>query len=261
MDGSRRRWRPGVAVLVLVLFGAGALGASPARATITFFMEWTSTSSDEAASQASLGTPDYVGKPGDQVALTLYVGLDEGEWLSTYGVSVEWDQDFGDELDLLSVSEEPMIVVGGAVLRHITPSLGAIVESDIETIGTVRTFEAFTLGPALEGGPSTSALVLGTLQFELTDWLETDGLDVFVGFFDVGIDGAVGCPPVPPAEGEEPEECIPEELVFALIDDRVALEGASVSSVPEPQSVFLAAAAVGTLAMLRARRLRAVEPR
>lgn len=245
----RRAIATGLAATLAV--ACGLVLPDSARAEIRLFMEWTDTSSDAPDSLASLGTPDYVGVEGDVVALTLFLGLDDGDWVSAYSVSLEWDNDLGDELDLLSISEVPFLSAGGAILTHFDIGQGFVAESDIESVGTVQNFEAQTLSLGIQGGPDTQRLELATLQFALTSTLETDGDDLRLGFFDSGVDEVLGCPPIDPEQ-----ECLPEEAVYAVVGDAVALSPASVSLVPEPGAGALVASVLVGVGVLRRRALR-----
>lgn len=217
--------------MVSVAFAPGL--AREAAASVEIGLEWVATSSVNPISTGTLGTPDYVGLPGDVVTAELVVSLGPGDTLSVVATSLEWDLDLKDELDLILASEPPSIAFpNGALLTPITPEPSGSQESDATQPGFVQTFETGTLTPPFAEG--SVMFSIGTLEFELTTNLETDGHDLFPLFDGLGVDGA-------------------SDEFFMDIGPSVVFHPASVNLVPEPGGALLVGWALLGLASVRRR--------
>ncbi len=164
------------------------LAGSPAVAALTSFeLRWTAT--DHPGTGGSPGSPfrtaidptagasTIAAEPGDRLTLEVIMHIGSAG-VSAYGVSVEFDRDLRDELDLVSVVE-----LHHPWLPAIAPTL-TVVESDSSTPGGVYGLDGFTLGL----GPVDTSVVIARLVFEVND-PDFDRGDVAVGLFDPGIDG------------------------------------------------------------------------
>lgn len=159
--------------LVVALSTVIFLTANAWAAAVSF--EWTATSGS-----GSPGSNFIFAAPGDQLTLDILLTAD-AEGVSSYGISMEFDNDFGNELNLLEATER----LPGGFQFHLTPGVAATVESDALTVGRVDTFEAATFG----AGPNSTTFVIGQVRFLATANLATDGSDIFAGLFNSGIDG------------------------------------------------------------------------
>jgi hypothetical protein len=157
-----------------VALNVGIFLAPNAWAAIVSF-EWTATTGS-----GSPGSNFILAAPGDQLTLDILLTADAGG-VSRYGISIEFDDDFGNELNLLNATE----LLPGGFLFNLTPGVAGTVESDALTVGRVDTFEAGTFGD----GPVSTTFVIGQVQFLATANLATDGPDIFAGLFNTGIDG------------------------------------------------------------------------
>jgi hypothetical protein len=153
---------------------AGILLAPNVWAAAVSF-EWTATTGS-----GSPGSNFILAAPGDQVTLDILLTAD-ASGVSSYGISMEFDNDLGNELNLLNATE----LLPGGFLFNLTPGVAGTVESDASTVGRVNTFEAATFG----AGPVSTTFVIGQVRFLATASLVTDGSDIFAGLFNSGIDG------------------------------------------------------------------------
>jgi hypothetical protein len=151
------------------------LSVSPAGAAPTLSLVFVSTTGG-----GSPGAQTIAAAPGDLLTLELRLGADEAG-VSSYGISLEFGADLGDELDLVAVVED--LPAGFDV--NLTPGVIASQESSPLDRGRVLTFEAATLGD----GPTSTSFAVGTIQFRVTDNVATDGPEIAAGFINPGVDG------------------------------------------------------------------------
>jgi hypothetical protein len=201
-----------------ILFGL-ALGAAPgaARAVPIVELVWVATTGTGSAGGATIAAA-----PGDVLTGEIRVTGDVG--ISSYGLSLEFDLDLGDELDVDSVTE----LTPPGFAFSFTPGVALVQESTAFQRGRVLTFEAATLGV----GPA--AFVVGHVVFTVGAGVASDGPDLFLGLFHAGVDGLFD------DDGQD---------LAALADFR----SATVNAIPEAASAALLALGVLGLA-LRARR-------
>lgn len=93
-------------------------------------------------------------------------------------ISVEFDQDLGDELDLVSATEAFF------PLSPLTFGIEGSQESQAGQSGLLLTFEGFSA----TAGPVATTFTLATVVFQVTANVATDGADVFTGALNAGFD-------------------------------------------------------------------------
>jgi len=193
----------GLAALALAAFLAG-----PQRAAATPIVDIVFVRHNGAAITP---TDTIAASPGDQLVAELRVTADAAG-IRSYAISLHFDTDFADELDL-----------GGSVVELLpapfgvnsTPGVAFIQESTALRIGRVLTCEAaMASGP----GPVSGTFAACQIPFEVTSNVATDGRDLFSGFFNTGVDR------------------IQDNNGFPLTPTFL---GATVNAVPEPSTLAL----------------------
>lgn len=157
--------------LVLVL-GAGAV---PAQASPIVELLFTSLNGAPIAAAASVAA-----QPGDRLGASLLVRADAAG-VSSYSISLRFDSDLRDELDLLVATE----VVSPAFEIDLSEGPVSIQESSSLLAGEILSFAALSLGP----GIADARFEIAALEFEVTGNLATDGADVLTGLFNASVDG------------------------------------------------------------------------
>ena len=216
---ARGRWRVVLAVLALVWLQAATPGA--AQAVLAVDLVWISKNDVDIP-----GTDLVEANPGDTLVLEIRITVDEAG-VGLYSLSVAFDEDGTDELDLVSTVEfEP------AGLMNLTSGIELEVDSSNGIGGRAEGFEAVTLGT----GPANITLPIGQITFVVTDNVAADGddlegsiLTLFDGYED-NFNNFVGVADLP-------------NPAFSP----------GFAAVPEPNRALLAAAALATLAILRSR--------
>ena len=97
------------------------------------------------------------------------------EGISSYGISIQFDVDLADELDLQSAVET--LPLGFDI--NFSPGVDGTQESDASQIGEILTFEAATLA----FGPADLSFEIGVIEFLVTSNVATDGVDIEGGLF------------------------------------------------------------------------------
>jgi hypothetical protein len=151
-----------------------ALGATRAQAAPIVSIVFTSQNGVPIAPSSAA-----IAAPGDTLTAEIRVTADAAG-ISSYGVSVDFDIDLGDELDLISASE--LLPPGFAF--NLSAGVGGTTESTPAVAGAVETFEAATFA----AGPVSTTFTAGTLALVVTANVATDGLDL-VPFLLFGVDG------------------------------------------------------------------------
>lgn len=129
--------------------------------------------------------------PGDTLSASVSISADAAG-VSSYGISMLFDTDFGDELNLISVNE----LLTAPFTFNVTPGCASTQESSGAQAGNVLTCEAGTFG----AGPSLATVDIMDLVFLVTANVATDGFDIETGVFNTGFDGIfdnVGGPVTP----------------------------------------------------------------
>jgi hypothetical protein len=188
-----------------------------AGATVTFSLVWTSSS----AAATGLGTNSITTSPGSTIQLNLV--MTTNQTLGGHGVSINFDTDLVDELNILGYGAWAGLTFGTTTMATqyslIGTGAGPATESTGSVGGRIRTFESGVLsGPLFL---PTGTYVIGTARFVTTGNLASDGLDLFTGLFNVGVDDVL----------DNTNSVIPSSgLVF---------NSGSVNVIPEPGTVSL----------------------
>ena len=185
-----------LAVSLAALFGF----SSSANAAATVDLIWVSSSNTDPVHTPyiGLGTSATMAHPGDHIGLQ--INLTAGtEGLSSWGISLAFDFDLQDELNVLHPPNEfglnptitctpfPACFFGTPTLASFTPGVSLVVESFPGVAGFVFTFEAGTLNNGVSA--SFGSFKIGEVWFEVNS-PATDGPDISSGFFNSGADGA-----------------------------------------------------------------------
>jgi hypothetical protein len=131
------------------------------------------------------GTMDIFANPGDTLYLQINVTLTAGETVTAIGVSIEFDNDLKDELDLLLASEYSL-----SPISPLSVGVSDTQESSGGTGGFVLTCENASLSATFTTPGSSTLCLIG---FVVTGNVQTDGKDILVAFFgpqDGALDGA-----------------------------------------------------------------------
>ena len=129
--------------------------------------------------------------PGDTLSASVSISADAAG-VSSYGISMLFDTDFGDELNLISVNE----LLTAPFTFNVTPGCASTQESSGAQAGNALPCEAGTFGV----GPSLATVDIMDLVFLVTANVATDGFDMETGLFNTGFDGIfdnVGGPVTP----------------------------------------------------------------
>ncbi len=161
-------WKLALVIAIALAWGTSALGA-PAVGVV-----FTSTTGTGAVGGATIDVA-----PGDIVTATIRLSADTAG-VSSYALSIEFDSDLNDELDLISVTEA--LPVGFQF--NLTSGVASTQESSSSQMGNVLTFEAGTFG----AGPASTTFAIGTIEFQVSSNVARDGPDIFSGAFNVGFD-------------------------------------------------------------------------
>lgn len=208
--------------LALLLLGSlAALGvARTASATPEIVLTFTATTGAGAVGSDTIGAA-----PGDRVTLTVSVIDPAGPTrISGYWISLEFDLNLQDELDLFMTDE----FLPPGMAANLVPGVTEI-ESVPGSAGQVLGYDAFNgMAPAGVDTP----FAVGTVTFTVTGNVAASGQDI-VSFFDMNPGMVGGTDGIPD----------PIEPVF---------RGATVNPIPEPGTASLIA--LGLLGLGSARR-------
>jgi len=194
--------------------------AKDASATVAFSLIWTSTS----GTGSGVGTSTINAAVGDVIQLEIRMTTDQT--LAAHGVSLNFDTDLGNELNLFNPNggkEWAGTSFGTTTMAGtyapLTPVLGppVAVESTASVSGRINTFESAKT-PSGAYLP-TGTYAVGTAKFVVANF-GADGPDVFVGLFNTGVDDVLNnfAAVIPPTD-----------LVF----------GTATLNVPEPSTAAL----------------------
>lgn len=98
-----------------------------------------------------------------------------------------FDTDFGEELNLISVTE----LLTAPFTFNLNVGCQSSAESTGSQAGNVLTCEAATFG----AGPSLATVAIIDLVFQVTANVESDGSDIETGLFNTGFDGVYNSGP------------------------------------------------------------------
>jgi len=201
--------------------------AAPAAVTIEFV--WTSSTGAGVPGGASIAAV-----PGDQLVGEVRVTPDAGG-VGAYSVSLAFDSDLGDELDLVGVSE----FLPGVMEYNFSPgAVESTAESTGASAGSVDSIEAVVLTVP---GPTSGSFVAAEVTFAVTANVATDGDDVFLGAFNSPVDGV----------GDNAYALVTPVFVHAAVDQGAV----AIPSLSRPALVALPLCiALAALLLLRRRR-------
>lgn len=205
--------------------GTAILLPLPAVGAADVSLVWTSTTGTGIPGSSAIDA-----QAGDLLTAELHV-TPGPEGLSAIGLSLQFDADGGDELDLVSASE--LCTPGScAGLQPLTTLALATVDSEPGSPGIVESYEA----ASLSNGPVAGTLTLGSVVVKVTSNVATDGDDVaFV--LRPGVDGLL-------------------DNANATTD---ATFGSAAVNVPEPTLLMMIGVGAPMLGWLAGRRERARE--
>jgi hypothetical protein len=196
--------------------------ARDASALVTFDLIWSSTTGT-----GTTGTNDIDADIGD--ILTLQVRMTTTQTLSFHGISLNFDTDLGNELNLISAQEWLGSTYGAmATLSNyapLSPGVTSTFESTGAMAGRINTYSSGQLSGPLFLPAGT--FVVGSAVFSANGALnaQPDGFDVFSGLFNGVIDSVNNN----------------LNLVIPAGDPSVVFNNASVNSevIPEPGTASL----------------------
>ena len=171
----------------------GLVFAATAANAATLNLTWTGTTGTGTTGGSSISADT-----GDTLTLSMTLALEAGDSLSSYGVSIAFDGDGADELNLVSATEGthqatytctpfPTCYISfGPTLSNLNSGVNSTQESVGGSGGFVNTFEQATLGT----GPSAPTVInVGTVVFTVNTAI-ADGADIISGFLNGGVDAA-----------------------------------------------------------------------
>jgi len=228
------------ALALLLAWAAPTQAGEPVITNADLDLLWDDSDNPAAT---GLGTNAIGAAAGDEILLGIYMDIEAGGDAAILGISVEFDNDGGDELDLISATEldytasygctpfPTCYVEFGPQLSNTTAGLVSSMESQFGGGGGFAyTFEMGTtgIGPS---GPLT--IKMGEILFGVTSNVTNDGADVLSGEFNVGFDGN-----------------------FSNNFEAIAItfNDAEVNTLPSPSTGLLALASLGALALVARRR-------
>ena len=250
MSGPERsapRYRALAAALAAVVC---LLFAGSAQATLRVELVWVSINGAPIPEPY----PSVVeAEPGDELVLEIRIHVDSAG-VQGYALSVAFDEDLMDELDIVSVEEldgvptldcEPL---PACFTQNPLANLSVGVETETDSSGSVPglvgSFEATEKSPE---GPIDFMSPIGHITFVVTDNVASDGVDL-EGSVLTDVDGYI-------------DNAFDFVVVDDLPDPALVPGFAAVTFAPEPGSGSLAAAAALSLAWLRRRMRTAHEKR
>jgi hypothetical protein len=188
-----------------------------AGATVTFSLVFASSTNGGVG----IGTSSLLTSAGDTVVVNIV--MTTNQTLGGHGVSVNFDTDFDNELNLLGTGNWAGLTFGTTTMVTNYAQIGfnspiSTVESSGGSGGRINTYESGQLsGPLFL---PTGSYVIGTARFVVNGSVATDGNDLFTGLFNTGVDDVL-------------------DNTFAVITTGLVFTGAEVNVVPEPGTVSL----------------------
>jgi len=211
-----------------------------AGATVTFSLEWVATTGI-----GFTGTNVITALPGD--VLTLAIRMTTDQTLGGHSVSLDFDVDLGNELNLLNPNggknwsgttygTSAMFTNYSEITPVGHPSL-PVIESTGATAGRINSFNSAPIGGPLP--LPTGTYTIGTARF-VANVAPNDGADVFVGLFNTNADGVL------------------DNLNVLIPESSLVFGSATVNSmIPEPSTGLLVVAGLLGLVYRQRRRGRA----
>lgn len=181
MKPRHEEGRAGLRRILLGLAGGTALllaGGLEAGATPALEIVWTDTTGT-----GTTGSSTIEARPGDEITATLFLSAD-ADGISGYGISLMFDLDLGDELDLVSAGE----FLPALFQFNFSSGFEETSESTGATPGRISSYEALTF----EDGPVNASFAIGEVVFQVTSNVGTGGADVVSGLYAPGVDAVIG---------------------------------------------------------------------
>lgn len=201
--------------------------APDARGVVSVDIVWTATTGAGIPGGSVIDA-----LPGDVLTAEVRLNADAGG-VSSYALSLEFDRDLRNELDIVSVTAPS----GGSFLFSFTvDDVESVQESTSTDIGELLTFEQ--AGFANFGPVSTTVTIL-TVEFLATGNVRPDGDDVFSGTFNVGVD----------AIGDRGDNIDITDITSSVVFGSAAVNGPPIPT-PALRPWGLVAASLGLLAVL-----------
>ncbi|MCB1701249.1 MAG: hypothetical protein KDI14_10470 [Halioglobus sp.] len=204
------------AIGVLIAAIIAILAASTQAAQVDFFWSHTTGSGITGSNEIEADNGDV---------LTADIVLSPGvRGISSYSISVDFDTDFGNELDFSGAVE----FLSAPFIFNLAPGFNAI-ESTAGTSGHLYSFDAGTFfqGPVIPFTIAQITFVAGATK--------TDGPDIFSGFFDGLIDGAFDN----------------DGLAISPTFGTASVDSATIPEVPLPAGIWLFVSALMSLGYIR----------
>jgi len=243
------------------------LVAGPAWATLSIELLWTQNGGADRCDVLpgdTIGTNVIEADPGEEISLDVILTVDEAG-VDTYSVSVVFDEDLLDELDIVEICEfehvsrgidcDPLIQeqIGldcfddfGPTLTNLSGGVTSADDSDGANAGLVVGFEASAPVEGPDAGPVNLSFRAGRIVFLVTDNVQSDGADL-AGSLLSEVDGYL-------------DNSLVDEIIASELPDPGLVPGFANVDAPEPSPSLLAAAGLGIVSMLRRAR-RAVQVR
>lgn len=220
------------------IFGLSGM-ASDAAATVTFSLVWQTTTGAGVTGGSAIDAA-----PGD--VLTLGLVMTNEQTLGSHAVSLMFDTDLGNELNLynpngganwsgttygtstMTSTYAPIAPIGSGGLT--------VYESTSAIPGRIHSFHSIL---EIWGPPflPTGTYLVGTARF-VANTVTADGADVFAGLFNPGIDGVF------------------DEIGFELPTNALVFGSASVNPIPEPDTAALVGLGLVGIVVVARRRAR-----
>ena len=231
---------PVVTALALMLAWAAPTQAGPVITNADLDLIWESSDNPGAT---GVGTNAIGAAAGDVIQLGIFMDIETGGDAAILGISIEFDNDGGDELDLMTVTEldhtatysctpfPTCFVNFGPELSNLSSGIQSTAESEFGVGGGLAyTFEMGTTGVGPSGPIS---IKMGEIVFSVTSNVTNDGADVVSGVFNIGFDGSFSNNF--------------EEINVTFLD-------AEVNTLPSPSTGLMALVSLGALALVARRR-------
>ena len=212
-------------LFLMLLFGAPTMAAAQVQVALV----WISTTGSGVT-----GSSDITASHGDALTAEIRVTADAAG-VAGYAISLEFDRDLGDELDLVSTAEVDTVFTTPNPLSAMTVGVISTQESSGSQLGNVIGYEGVTLFAA----PVSQTFTIGTVTFVVTANVASDGDDLFTGAFSAEFDGI----------GNNANILVTDSTVFGTASVNLA---SAVPALPPAAQIALLLLLIGTgIALLR----------
>jgi len=171
-------------LIVALVAGMSLLGFSSVASATSVNLVWTNTTGTGATGGSSINVSNTMVE-----TLTLHMTLTaSGEGVSGYFLTLRFDTDGQNEVNVLSYSEESWSnTMGNRTMIPLNEDILGSQESETAgPEGQLFTFEA----TSLDTGIKNASMIFGIVVFQTNPGnVGTDGGDLFLGLFNTGYDG------------------------------------------------------------------------